>query len=127
MQPKHLTAVIAWEGAADFHRDMACRGGARCNGFSRTWPENQIYAVQHERGKRGLRSRFAGDRESGPHTLTDVQLGANRRVFFDDVNDSDPCWQRRTPDCADIKVPFLSSANRGKVVVPRGAAEWPVA
>ena len=41
--PKHLAAICAWEGAADFYRDVAYHGGIFCNGFTHDWPPAQIY------------------------------------------------------------------------------------
>jgi uncharacterized protein len=128
LQPKHLAAMCTWEGAADFYRDMGHHGGILCNGFSDTWSKSQVYTVQNGRGSRGFRSRFTGDWVSGPLTLTDEELGANRRNFFEEVRandlDSDEFWQSRMPDWSKVTVPFLSSANwGGQGLHPRGNFE----
>ena len=128
LQPKHLAAICPWEGAADFYRDMAHHGGIFCNGFTKDWSEAQVYSVQHGKGKNGKWSRFAGDWVSGPITLTEEELGANRNNFYEDCLsrklDSDPFWQSRMPDWNRVEVPMLSTANwGGQGLHPRGNFE----
>ncbi|MDA1000952.1 MAG: CocE/NonD family hydrolase [bacterium] len=128
LQPKHLAAICPWEGAADFYRDMAHHGGIFCNGFTKDWSEAQVYTVQHGKGKKGFRSRMNGDWVSGPITLTEEELGANRNNFYEDCLsrklDSDEFWQSRMPDWSKVKVPMLSTANwGGQGLHPRGNFE----
>jgi predicted acyl esterase len=128
LQPKHLAAICIWEGAADFYRDMARHGGILCNGFTQNWPPSQVYSVQHGKGTRGYRSRMNGDWVSGPVTLSEEELGANRRDFYQDCFnnplDSSEYWQSRMPDWSKVKVPLLSSANwGGQGLHPRGNFE----
>jgi predicted acyl esterase len=120
--------MCIWEGAADFYRDMGHHGGILCNGFADDWSRAQVYTVQHGRGGRGFRSRMTGDWVSGPPTLSDEELGANRRDFFSDVRRhklaSDEYWTSRMPDWSKVKVPFLSAANwGGQGLHPRGNFE----
>jgi predicted acyl esterase len=127
LQPPHLTAMCIWEGAADFYRDMGWHGGILCT-FAKNWSEMQVYPVQHGVGKRGYRSRMVADWVSGPETLTNEELGANRRDFGEDVFShplaSDEFWQSRMPDWSKVNVPFLSSANwGGQGLHPRGNFE----
>ena len=84
LQPKHLAAICTWEGAADFYRDMAHHGGIFCRGFVQDWSKAQVYSVQNGRGTRGFKSRMNGDWVSGPETLSEEQLGRNRRDFYED-------------------------------------------
>ena len=116
LQPPHLVAMCSWEGAADFYRDLSHHGGILCT-FARTWFPSQVLAVQHGQGTRGYRSRMNGDWVSGPVTLSEEELGANRRDFYDDCYenpfDSSDYWQSRMPDWSKVTVPFLSSANWG--------------
>lgn len=128
MQPKHLAAICTWEGAADFYRDMAHHGGIFCNGFARDWSIGQVFSVQNGRGTRGFRSSMTGGWVSGPETLTDEELGANRHAFGDECLaaklDTDPFWQSRMPDWSKVEVPLLSSANwGGQGLHPRGNFE----
>ncbi|MEY3625709.1 MAG: CocE/NonD family hydrolase [Burkholderiaceae bacterium] len=128
LQPKHLAAMIPWEAAADFYRDMAHHGGIFNRGFVQDWSKSQVYSVQNGRGTRGFRSRLTGDWVSGPETLSDEELGANRRDFYQDCIsrklDTDEFWQSRMPDWSKVKTPFLSAANwGGQGLHPRGNFE----
>ena len=128
LQPKHLAAICLWEGAADFYRDMAHHGGIFCNGFTHDWSRSQVYTLQHGRGKRGFKSRMNGDWVSGPIELTEEELGANRRNFYEDCLarklDTDEYWQSRMPDWSKVKVPLFSAANwGGQGLHPRGNFE----
>lgn len=128
LQPEHLAAICTWEGAADFYRDMAHHGGIFCNGFTKGWSEAQVYNIQNGRGANGYKSRLTGDWVSGPNTLTQEQLGANRRNFYEDCLanklDTDEFWQSRMPDWTRVETPLLSSANwGGQGLHPRGNFE----
>jgi hypothetical protein len=58
-----------------------------------------------------------GDWVAGPETLSEEELGANRREWHEDCVAfqlaTDEFWTSRLPDLAKIKVPFLSLANWG--------------
>jgi putative CocE/NonD family hydrolase len=128
LQPERLAAICTWEGAADFYRDMAHHGGIFCNGFTKAWSEAQVWSVQNGKGANGYKSRLTGDWVSGPETLTEEQLGANRRNFYEDCLahelDTDDYWQTRMPDWTKVEVPLLSSANwGGQGLHPRGNFE----
>ena len=128
LQPKHLAAICIWEGAADFYRDMAHHGGIFCRGFVQDWSKAQVYTVQNGRGTRGFKSRMNGDWVSGPETLSEEELGRNRRDFYEDCIsrklDTDEYWQSRMPDWNKVKVPLLSTANwGGQGLHPRGNFE----
>jgi predicted acyl esterase len=128
LQPKHLAACCMWEGAADFYRDMGHHGGIMCSGFPGDWAPAQVYSVQNGRGKNGFKSRITGDWVSGPETLTEEELGKNRRDFYTDVRDhklaTDEYWESRRPRFEKINVPFLSTANwGGQGLHPRGNFE----
>lgn len=127
LQPPHLAAICVWEGAADFYRDLAHHGGILCS-FARTWFPSQIVSVQNGLGKKGYRSRMNGDWVAGPETLTDEELGGNRRDFWLDCRenplDSDEFWQSRMPDWSKVTVPVFSTANwGGQGLHPRGNFE----
>ena len=36
-QPPHLAAILVWEGAHDFYRDVTHHGGILSNVFTRRW------------------------------------------------------------------------------------------
>jgi predicted acyl esterase len=127
LQPPHLAAMCIWEGAADFYRDLAYHGGILCT-FGRAWFPAQITKVQHGMGSRGYRSRMNGGWVSGPPTLTDEELGANRSDFYADCLANrlatDAYWRSRMPDWSKVKVPLFSAANwGGQGLHPRGNFE----
>ena len=126
IQPPHLTAMCAWEGAADYYRDMSHHGGILCT-FMANWYDMQVTSVQHGLGSRGHRSRFTGDWVSGPLALSEEELGANREDLGKSVREHylfDEYWQARMPDWSKVSVPFLSAANwGGNGLHPRGNFE----
>jgi len=126
IQPPHLTAMCAWEGAADYYRDMSHHGGILCT-FMANWYDMQVTSVQHGLGSRGYRSRFTGDWVSGPLELSEEELGANREDLGKSVREHylfDEYWQARMPDWSKVTVPFLSAANwGGNGLHPRGNFE----
>src|SRR5213594_4124105 len=116
-----------WEGAADYYRDLSHHGGILCT-FGRAWFPSQVVRVQHGRGTRGYRSRMNGDWVSGPPTLSEEELGANRNDFYEDCWKnplaSDGYWRSRMPDWSRVKVPLFSAANwGGQGLHPRGNFE----
>ncbi len=126
IQPPHLAAMCAWEGAADYYRDMSHHGGILCT-FMANWYDMQVTSVQHGLGSRGYRSRFTGDWVSGPLELPEEELGANREDLGKSVREHylfDEYWQARMPDWSKVSVPFLSAANwGGNGLHPRGNFE----
>jgi len=69
-----------------------------------------------------------GDWVSGPETLSEEQLGENRRDFYEDCIarklDTDAYWRSRMPDWSKVATPLLSTANwGGQGLHPRGNFE----
>jgi predicted acyl esterase len=127
LQPPHLAALCVWEGAADYYRDLARHGGI-LSAFGRAWFPSQVVRVQHGRGARGFRSRLTGDWVSGPPTLSEEELGARRRDFYEDCRTNplatDEYWRSRMPDWSRVTTPLLSAANwGGQGLHPRGNFE----
>jgi predicted acyl esterase len=126
LQPPHLAAMCIWEGAADWYRDMTHHGGILST-FWANWYDMQVKTVQHGVGDRGARSRATGEPVSGPATLTDAQLAANRCDFGNEILThplDDAYHQARSPDWSKVTVPFLSAANwGGQGLHPRGNFE----
>ncbi|MFP3554012.1 CocE/NonD family hydrolase [Paraburkholderia sp. SIMBA_049] len=125
-RPAHLAAICVWEGFNDFYREMFFHGGIYCT-FGQNWYDMQIKSVQHGKGTRGHRSRFTGEWVSGPETLTEEELGANRLDLWNEVMHHplvDDFYRNRTPQLSDIDVPVLSAANwGGQGLHPRGNFE----
>ena len=127
LQPPHLAAMCSWEGAADFYRDLSHHGGILCT-MPANWYDMQVKSVQYGLGKRGYRSRVVADWVSGPETLTEEELGANRCSYGEDIYANplatDEYWESRSPDWSKVTVPFLSAANwGGQPLHPRGNFE----
>ena len=126
LQPKHLTAMIPWEGAADHYRDWARHGGILHNKFMEIWYPRQVEAVQHGNPE-GPRDHWMETRSTGPATLSKQELKDNRADTLANflAREMDDDWYRsRSPDWSKVKVPFLSPASwAGFGLHPRGNFE----
>jgi predicted acyl esterase len=127
LQPDHLEALCAWEGASDWYREAAYNGGIY-NTWTQGWHAAQVESLQHGLGENGFRSAITGEWVSGPETLSEEELGANRADIREDYlsNDlaTDDYWQERNPDWSAVEVPVLSAANwGGQGLHPRGNYE----
>lgn len=115
LQPPHLAAMCVWEGVSDFYREFARHGGIVCT-FNKFWYQI-VERLQHGLARRGFKSRMTGDWVSGPETLSDEELYANRRDWYLECirRDlaTDEFWTSRQPDFSKIEVPLLSAANWG--------------
>lgn len=115
LKPPHLAAMFAFEGAADFYRDMSRHGGILTT-FWRILIDYQILTVQNGVGVRGYRSKVTGDLVSGPATLTPEQLAANYRHLFADQKSHEldgDYYRQRSPDWSRVDVPFCSAGSWG--------------
>jgi uncharacterized protein len=115
LTPPHLAAICAWEGAADWYRDMTHHGGILST-FWANWYDMQVKTVQHGLGDRGPRSRATGDLVCGPETLSDAALAANRSdlgaaILAHPLDDAYH-WAR-SADWSKVTAPLLSAANWG--------------
>jgi uncharacterized protein len=126
LRPRYLAAICTWEGMTDHYRDYIYHGGIYCT-FAQNWYDMQLKVVQNGLGSRGHRSRMNGELVSGPETLTEEELGANRidmwRELFDHPLD-DQYHRDRSADVTKIEVPLLSAGNwGGQGLHPRGNFE----
>ena len=115
LQPPHLTAMIPWEGLADFYRDMYYHGGIMCTAVD-VWYRRTISTVQHGLGDRSTRSPNTGELVTGPETLTDEELALHRANYPGDVRGHrllDGFHQERSARWDSITVPFLAAGNWG--------------
>ncbi len=126
LQPPHLAAMIIWEGAADWYRDMTHHGGILCT-FWANWYDMQVKTVQYGLGERGARSRATGKLVCGDETLSDRELQQNRCDFGDEILShplDDDYHKARSPQWDKVTAPFLSAANwGGQGLHPRGNFE----
>jgi predicted acyl esterase len=115
LNPPHLAAMVAWEGSADFYRELARHGGILCE-FALNWHERQVKTVQYGVGDRAPTNPMTGQSAAGPVTLSDEELAANRSDFPGELRRRtlDEQWYReRSAHWEAITVPFLSAANWG--------------
>jgi predicted acyl esterase len=115
LQPPHLAAMFAFEGAADCYRDMSRHGGILTS-FWQFLSQHQILPLQHGLGPRGYRSKVTGAPVSGPQVLPEEVLAANHRSLFAEQSrrDLDDAFYRsRSPDWSKVTVPFLSAGSWG--------------
>jgi uncharacterized protein len=113
-QPPHLAAILVWEGAHDFYRDVTHHGGILSNVFIRRWYQRRVVASQHGQGERGLADRGGGGLAAGPRTLPEDQLAARRADLVTGSRDhplDDGFHRARTAELSQITVPLLSAAN----------------
>jgi hypothetical protein len=126
LAPKHLAAMCQWEGANDWYREVSHHGGILCT-FLANWYDMQVKTIQYGLGTKGFRSPMTGDWVSGPETLPEERLHANRfdfgKLALEHALD-DEFWKCRTPDFSKVKTPFLSTGNwGGQGLHPRGNIE----
>jgi predicted acyl esterase len=115
MQPPHLTAMIPWEGAADWYRDCTHHGGILTTFWDLLF-NTIITRVQHGVGDAGFKNSVTGDTVAGPETVTVEELRRNRCDLGEQIRER-PMWsdyyRDRSPDWSRINVPFLSAGNWG--------------
>jgi predicted acyl esterase len=126
LNPPHLAAFCAWEGASDYYRDL-CRHGGILSEFLGNWYNRQVKSVQYGVGERGARSQANGMPVAGFETLSDEELAKNRADVGGEALEReliDEYYDARIPRLEDIKAPLLSAANWGGVGLhPRGNFE----
>ena len=126
LQPPHLTAMIPWEGAADFYRDWCRHGGILSNKFMEVWFPRQVETIQHGNPD-GPMDPWMNERSTGPAELSNDELFDNRADVLENmaVREMDDKWYKdRSPDWSKITVPFISPANwAGFGLHPRGNFE----
>ncbi len=126
LQPKHLTAMIPWEGAADHYRDWARHGGILSNKFMELWYPRQVEVLQHG-NPNGPRDHWMKASAVGPARYKDSERHSYRADTLENfrVREMDDDWyQSRSPDWTKVKTPFLSAASwAGFGLHPRGNFE----
>ncbi|RHZ51320.1 hypothetical protein CDV55_102922 [Aspergillus turcosus] len=117
-QPKGLACIIPWEGMSDYYRDRCRHGGILSNAFIKFWWERQVVSNQYGRSGRAARNW-------GPDTLegdlSEEELLANRNdQTIDNVTNrfrDEPYYASKEYNMEDIKVPLLSVANWGGILL----------
>ena len=115
LQPPSLAAMCAWEGAADWYRDMTHHGGMVSTFFA-NWFDMQVKTVQYGLGSRGARSPVTGVNACGDEELSEAELAANRTDFGRAILShpfDDEYHRNRSANFEAIEVPLFSAANWG--------------
>ncbi|KAK3680736.1 hypothetical protein LTR37_021091 [Vermiconidia calcicola] len=117
-QPKGLAAIVPWEGMSDYYRDRCRHGGILSNAFISFWWNRQVVTNQYGRPGRAA-TKWGVDTTEGD--LPDEELLANRQdQTIDNVKNrfrDDDYYASKDYDMADIKVPLLSVANWGGILL----------
>jgi predicted acyl esterase len=115
LKPPHLAAMIPWEGAADWYRDMTHHGGMLST-FWKNWYDMQVLPIQYGMGDRSPVNPHTGEHVAGPENLDDATRAANRgdlgaEILAHPLDDS--YHRERSADWPNVGVPFLSACNWG--------------
>lgn len=116
-QPRHLRGMIPWEAPDEHLRTLAFNGGIPSS-FPRFWTASQIRSVQHGLGSRGPRNEFTGELVCGDKDLSDDELDANAKDFYEQVMQhplDDGFYEGRRADWDKITVPLLSVTTWGSI------------
>jgi predicted acyl esterase len=123
LRPRHLAAIIPWEGQNDRYRDSGYHGGILSQ-FQELWAKHQVVNIQYGMGARAKKNPITGESVAGPVTLSDAELAKNRGNVYDELKKHPLCdeWHvSRSADLSRVRVPLLSCANwGGQGIHPRG-------
>ncbi|QKX53965.1 uncharacterized protein TRUGW13939_01045 [Talaromyces rugulosus] len=113
LQPPHLAAIVPWEGAGDFYRDICRHGGIASTAFIGKWYGRQVLSNQHGNSK-GQLDPWLKELATGPEQLSEGELAANyadlERDILSHPLDSE-YYRGRSANWSKITIPFLSAAN----------------
>ncbi|KAL9622642.1 MAG: hypothetical protein Q9160_002952 [Pyrenula sp. 1 TL-2023] len=116
--PKGLAAIVPWEGMSDYYRDRCRHGGILSNAFIRFWWNRQVITNQYGRPRRAA-SNWGIDTIEGD--LSEEEREAQRRDQNDDnlanIFRDDAYYASKEYDMGDIRVPLLSVANWGGILL----------
>lgn len=115
-RPRHLAAMLPWQGTYDFYRDRTRADGILAAGFLGRWWRNSVLRNQHGNPESPYHDIYTGGRTTGSESFTQEQLETNRADYLGDLLAhplNDAWYQSRTPDPSKIEVPALVVANWG--------------
>ena len=126
MQPPHLSAICAWEGATDYYRENTHHGGILCGFLFKLYPW-AVWRVQYGLGDKTFKNRVTGVSVSGGPELPEAERIANRIDIEKSLRAhpmDDEYYRDRSAKWDKINVPMLSAANwGGQGLHPRGNFE----
>ena len=111
-QPEGLAAILPWDGAFDYYREIAFYGGI-LNSAWKFWWDHQVVHDQNGNGESPLKDMVNSQRTTG--AALSAELLKQNRVAPLDAWMSHPYdgafYHERTPDGSRITVPLLCVAN----------------
>ncbi len=116
LRPRHLAALLPWQGTFDFFRDRTRQDGIFSSGFVKRWWANSVLRNQYGNPDTPFVDIVTGQRNTGPEALTPDQLQGNREDYVANVlahPTLDDWYRQRIPDLARIDLPALVVANWG--------------
>ncbi|EME40229.1 hydrolase-like protein [Dothistroma septosporum NZE10] len=117
-QPKGLSCIIPWEGMSDYYRDRCRHGGILSDAFIKFWWDRQVVSNQYGRPGRKA-ANWGPDTIEGD--LSEEEREKNRRDQIIDNEKNrfrdDDYYASKEFDAANIKVPLLSVANWGGILL----------
>jgi uncharacterized protein len=112
-QPDGLAAILPWEGAFDYYREIAFSGGIPNTAAWKFWWDHQVVTDQHGNGASPLVDAVTGQRSTGVARSTEL-LKQDRvgpvDAWLSKLLDG-AFYQERTADPSRIVVPLLCVGN----------------
>lgn len=114
-QPKGLAAMVPWEGMSDYYRDRCRHGGIFSNGFISFWWNRQVITNQYGRPNR----KWDPQTIEGDLSAEELEKNRQDQTIDNAVNKfrDDDYYASKEYDPSDIKVPLLSVANWGGILL----------
>jgi len=112
-QPEGLAAILPWEGAFDYYREIAFTGGIPNVTAWKFWWDHQVVTDQHGNGASPLVDTVTGQRSTGearsPELLKQDRVGPVEAWLTQPLDGA--FYQERRPDPSRIVVPLLCVGN----------------
>ena len=112
-QPEGLTAILPWEGAFDYYREIATTGGIPNIAAWKFWWDHQVVTDQHGNAESPLVDTVTGQRSTGearsPELLKQDRVGPVDAWLGQPLDGA--FYRERTPDPSRIVIPLLCVGN----------------
>ena len=112
-QPEGLTAILPWEGAFDYYREIATTGGIPNIAAWKFWWDHQVVTDQHGNAESPLVDTVTGQRSTGearsPELLKQDRVGPVDAWLSQPLDGA--FYRERTPDPSRIVIPLLCVGN----------------
>jgi len=112
-QPEGLAAMLPWEGASDYYREVAFNGGIPNNLSWKFWWDHQVVTNQNGNGASPMMDVVSGKSTTGavlsPDMLTQNRVSPIESWHRNPLDGA--FYQERTPDLSRVVIPFLAVGN----------------